>query len=198
MDRHVAVYRHMLRAYPANFRQAYGEEMARLFADLVSDQRQSGQPLGIFRLWVRTIVDTLSSAPRERMEETMNNQAALFTRTLLVIIPIAVYAGFAFGGGVGAFPILVAGIIVLVARRRSLPDALVGDRRGRWWVWTLIGLGMAGASMIVATLAGEEGGELGWVLFSLLFVAGVVIVGASIVRAFALLMGRQSTPPFKG
>lgn len=50
MDNHVALYRRMLLIYPARFRRAYGEAMTQLFADLLADQRQSGQPLGIFRL----------------------------------------------------------------------------------------------------------------------------------------------------
>ena len=98
MDHPVAFYRRMLRVYPAKFRQAYGEAMTQLFADLLADERRSGQPLGIFRLWVRTVVGTLSSASKERKEQAMNNNAAL-TRGLLVAVFIAVWAGFAFGGG---------------------------------------------------------------------------------------------------
>ena len=192
MDIHVAVYRRMLLAYPTKFRRVYGEAMTQLFADLLTDQRQSSQPLGNVRLWVHAFVDTLSSASRERMEETMHNNVAL-TRALLVAIPIAAYAAFLFAG-LGSLLVLVAGIIVLVARRRSLPDALVGSRRGRWWVWTLIGLGMVGSSGIGATLSGDELGKLGWLLFSLLLVAGALIVGASIVRALALVLNRPSTP----
>ena len=193
MDIHVAVYRRMLLAYPTKFRRVYGEAMTQLFADLLTDQRQSSQPLGNVRLWVHAFVDTLSSASRERMEETMHNNVAL-TRALLVAIPIAAYAAFLFAG-LGSLLVLVAGIIVLVARRRSLPDALVGPRRGRWWVvWTLVGLVMVGSSGIGATLSGDELGKLGWLLFSLLLVAGALIVGASIIRALALVFARRSTP----
>lgn len=63
----------------------------------------------------------------------MNNQAAL-TRALLVAIPVAVFAAIGIGLPLVGLAVLVIGIAVLVARRRSLPDALMGDRRGRWWV----------------------------------------------------------------
>jgi hypothetical protein len=131
------------------------------------------------------------------MEETMHDNVAL-TRTLLLAVPIAVFA--AVGIGVGLYAslmVLVVGITVLVARRRSLPDALVGPRGGRWWVWTLVGLATVGSSIILSMLAGQGlfgPGELGWLLFSLLFFVGALIVGASIVRALALLMGRPPTP----
>jgi hypothetical protein len=192
MDRHVAIYRRLLLVYPAKFRRVYGEAMAQLFADLLADQRQSSQPLGIFRLWVHAVVDTLSSASRERMEETMHNNAAL-TRTLLVAFPIAFFVALGLGGLYVALAILAAGIIVLVARRRSLPNALIGSGRGRWWVWTLAGLVMVGSSFIAGMLFGEFS-ELSWLLFSVLFFAGALVVGASIVRALALFFTRPSTP----
>ncbi len=197
MDPQIAVYRCLLRVYPAQFRRAYGEAMTQLFADLLADQRQSGQRLGIFRLWVHAVLDTLSSASREQKEEAMHNPAIL-TRVLLFAFPIAAFAavGIGLGGLYLVLAILVAGIITLVARRRSLPDALIGSRRGRWWVWSLVGLVMVGSSMIAATLSGEEeGSEWGWLLWALFFFGGAIIVAASIVRALALkLLGRPSTP----
>jgi hypothetical protein len=193
MDRHLANYRRMMRIYPVKFRQVYGEEMAQLFADLVGDQRQSGQPLGIFRLWVHTVVDTLSSASRERMEETMHNNVGL-TRMLLIAVPVAVFAALALGGLYVALLLFVAGLVVLVARRRSLPDVLIGPRHDRWWVWPMVGLVMVGSSLIAGALSGEFD-ELSWLLYSLLFFAGALIVGASIVRALAsLVLGRTKGP----
>jgi hypothetical protein len=129
------------------------------------------------------------------MEETMRNNAAL-TRLLLLAVPIAAFAVVALElGFYVALAVLVAGIIVLVARRRSLREALIGSRRGRWWVWPLVGLVMVGFKVIIYILSLDELGELGWLLFTLLFWAGALIVGASIVRALPLVFFmRPSTP----
>lgn len=125
----------------------------------------------------------------------MHNNAAL-TRALLLAVPIAAFAVVALElGFYVALAVLVAGIIVLVARRRSLPEALIGPRRGLWWVWPLIGLVMVGFKVIIYLLSLNELGELGWLLFTMLFWAGALIVGASIVRALALVVMRPSTPP---
>ena len=196
MNSHIALYRRMLLIYPTKFRRVYGEAMTQLFAELLADQRQSGQRLGIIRLWVHAVVDSLSNASRERMEETMHNNVAL-TRTLLVAFPLAFFAALALGAPYMALPVLVAGMLVLVARRGSLRDALVGSRGGRWWVWTLIGLAIVGSSSILGLFYGEEWGglfELGWMHVIMLFFMGAFIVGASLVRALALLFTRPSTP----
>ena len=190
MQHHIAAYRLLLLLYPARFKHTYREEMTHVFADLLADRCQTHRPLDVFRLWVHVIADTLSNASRERMEETMNSDAAL-TRSLLFAAPIAGFAAMALGGMYVGLAVLAAGLCVLVVRRRSLPEALIGSRHGRWWVWTLVGLFMLGSSLIAGKLSGEFD-ELSWLLFSALFFAGVLMVGASIVRALAMfLLGRQ-------
>ena len=193
MDLQVAVYRWILRVYPAKFRRAYGEAMTQLFTDLLADQRRSGHPLGVFQLWANTVGDTLSSASREQKEEAMHNSAAL-TRALLVVVPVAVFMAFALAGSLVALPVLIVGIVILAARRRSLPDALFGPRRGRWWVWSLVGLATIGSGFIVTVLPIPFPGDVQWGLFGLFFVAGAIITGASIIQAL-ILSGRQPSSP---
>jgi putative ABC transport system permease protein len=54
--------RWLLRAYPARFRDEYGEEMMRLFAEQWRDARLTG---GTAIVWFRVAGDTLRTAPRE-------------------------------------------------------------------------------------------------------------------------------------
>ena len=193
---HIKTYRRLLGLYPPKFRHKYGDEMALLFADLLAGQRRSPQPLGTLRIWVHTIGDTLANSTREHMEETMKNQVAV-TRLLLFAFPIAFVATYVadFAGG---FPlsllVLVVGAGVLVVRRRSLPDAIFGSRRGKWWLWTLGGLAMIGTAIGLSLLSAgddsEDTSELGWMLFSLLFMAGTLIVVASIIGGLAHLLRR--------
>jgi hypothetical protein len=59
------VYQLLLRAYPAQFRQEYGAQMAQLFRDACHDtQRQRGM-LGILSLWLATLEDLATSIPIE-------------------------------------------------------------------------------------------------------------------------------------
>ncbi|HJP60850.1 MAG TPA: hypothetical protein VJ865_12660 [Gemmatimonadaceae bacterium] len=63
MSTHESVYRFLLRAYPHEFRSAYGREMEQLFRD---QRRNSAESTA--RLWVETVWDLVRSAPAMRME----------------------------------------------------------------------------------------------------------------------------------
>jgi predicted permease len=60
------VYRALLSLFPAEFRGDFGEAMAADFRDQRRDAE--GRPGGLRRLWARTIVDVIRSAPREHLD----------------------------------------------------------------------------------------------------------------------------------
>ncbi|MFN2637992.1 MAG: hypothetical protein ABR585_13280 [Gemmatimonadaceae bacterium] len=63
MSAHESIYRLLLRAYPQEFRSAYGREMERVFQDQCRDSAES-----LVRLWAETVWDVVRSAPALRME----------------------------------------------------------------------------------------------------------------------------------
>ena len=65
----VALYRLLLRLYPAVFRRAYSAQMAQVFRDSCRQaKREHGLP-GIITLWLATLVDLLCSALAEHLSE---------------------------------------------------------------------------------------------------------------------------------
>jgi hypothetical protein len=60
------VYRALLRAYPRELRDAYGDEMVRCFRDLCREALEDGGRLGLAALWVHTLPEWLSTALKER------------------------------------------------------------------------------------------------------------------------------------
>jgi hypothetical protein len=60
------VYRSLLRAYPREFRDEYGDEMARDFRDLCRDARDDESGQGLAMLWVRTLPELVWTALGER------------------------------------------------------------------------------------------------------------------------------------
>lgn len=65
MMRAKAVYRALLHCYPAAFRHEYGDQMLLMFAEQLSVARRTGGHLEQAALWVHTIWDALTIAPKE-------------------------------------------------------------------------------------------------------------------------------------
>jgi hypothetical protein len=66
-------YRSLLRAYPRELRDEYGDEMARCFRDLCREELEDGGGVGLAALWARTLPEWLSTALKERSSMLARN-----------------------------------------------------------------------------------------------------------------------------
>ena len=62
MNLEMRVYWALLKLYPRDFRDQYGEEMTRVFKESLEQEGSS------FKLWIQTFADVLSSASREHVQ----------------------------------------------------------------------------------------------------------------------------------
>lgn len=69
-------YRLLLRAYPRELRDEYGDEMARCFRDLCREELEDGGGWGLTALWVHTLPELLSTALKERSTVFMSARNA--------------------------------------------------------------------------------------------------------------------------
>ncbi len=131
-------YRSLLRAYPRELRDEYGDEMARCFRDLCREELEDGGGLGLAALWARTLPELLYTTLKER--STMLNRnayrsvvgVALATAFILLIPLLAApawsLADFVFAGalvfGTGLAYVLVARKAGNVAYRLAIGVAL--------------------------------------------------------------------------
>ena len=60
------VYRALLRAYPRELRDEYGDEMVRCFRDLCREALKDGAAMGLAALWARTLPELVCTALKER------------------------------------------------------------------------------------------------------------------------------------
>jgi predicted permease len=60
-----ALYRALLRFYPAAFRNEYGEEMLLAFSEQLGEARRKGALSQLSALWMRATLDALTIAPKE-------------------------------------------------------------------------------------------------------------------------------------
>ena len=68
------VYKTLLVAYPKEFRSEYGSQMAQAFGDLCREELERGGMAGLIKLWIRTILDLVTTALTERSSSRANNR----------------------------------------------------------------------------------------------------------------------------
>ena len=121
MSAHERIYRMLLRAYPAEFRSAYGREMEQVFRD----QRREAAVCDA-RLWAETAWDIVRSAPALRMEAAqavdiqpgegkMKTMASLAVLIGAVVVASALAEGWAGGLMNHDGRSLMAGMLGIVA-----------------------------------------------------------------------------------
>ncbi len=150
-------YRSLLRAYPRELRDGYGDEMARCFKELCREELEDGGGLGLAALWARTLPELLYTALKER--STMLNRntyrsvvgVALATAFILLIPLLAEWpwtlADFRFAGalifGTGLTYVLVARKAGNIAYRFAVGVALAA---AFLLVWINLAVGIIGDS----------------------------------------------------
>ena len=89
-------YRSLLRVYPRELRDEYGDEMARCFKELCREELEDGGSLGLAVLWARTLPELLYTALKERSNMSDRNAyrfaagVALAAALLLVWLSLGV------------------------------------------------------------------------------------------------------------
>jgi hypothetical protein len=148
-------YRSLLRAYPRELRDEYGDEMARCFQDLCREELEDGGGLGLAALWVHTLPELLYTALKERSTMLARNAyrsvvgVALATAFILLIPMLAEWAwslaDFVFAGallfGTGLTYVLVARKAGNIAYRAAVGVALAA---ALLLVWINLAVGIIG------------------------------------------------------
>ena len=163
-------YRSLLRAYPRELRDEYGDEMARCFQDLCREELEDGGGLGLAALWARTLPELLYTALKERSTMLARNAyrsvvgVALATAFILLIpllaAPAWTLADFVTAGtlifGTGLTYVLVARKAGNIAYRFAVGVALAA---AFLLVWINLAVGIIGTeddlanSMYIGVLA---------------------------------------------
>ena len=73
-------YRLLLVAYPARFRHAYGSHMLQVFRDSCRDAEQRQGAWGVYRLWLPTLWDLVTTVWSERIAEGVSMSAQQWQR----------------------------------------------------------------------------------------------------------------------
>jgi hypothetical protein len=141
------LYRALLLAYPASFRRAYGDEMARAFRDLCRDAWRTGGAGGVLALWPGALRDLLLAASAEHV-------GGLTMLRVTLILSLAAPTLF-----------MLDNLIYLVwATTRGEPPAFMIDMA----IYGFIGwLGLAVAAWLVGAFVAARQGRWGWFALAL-------------------------------
>src|SRR5688572_4465230 len=66
---HERAFRWLLRLYPAEFRDAYGEDMCAFFLQRLGRARARGGRLAVPRYWLSALIDVIRTAATERASQ---------------------------------------------------------------------------------------------------------------------------------
>ena len=174
-------YRSLLRAYPRELRDEYGDEMARCFRDLCREELEDGGGgLGLAALWARTLPELLYSALKERSTMLTRNAyrsvvgVALATAFIL-LVPLVTAPAW------NLFDFVFAGVLIFGT---GLTYDLVARKAGNIAYRAAVGVALAAAFILVwltgaVGIIGSEDNNANVMYFGVLAVG---IVGAIIAR----------------
>ena len=132
IQRSERVYDFILKFYPRNYREEFGEEMKYVFSESLKDAFKVQGEVGILTLWTRTVIDTGKSLITQHLENQkggdimktksndiiMQNQVFLWIALvtgLVLSIPLIIMGTLLFGMG---------SIFVLIARKVTKKNRL--------------------------------------------------------------------------
>ena len=169
-------YGALLRLYPRQFREEYGEDMAQLLRNQLRDESAS-------RVWARTVLDVAMTVPSLRLEAHMSHRASaplVYGIATVACLVLAVVAGTSLGVSIlGLAGVLLFGALTFIAWRRARTIEPSAHAAAHWWKYLVVGCAGLAAVATVGALAEGELSEGVWAVFfgGLLFSVGLVATG---------------------
>jgi hypothetical protein len=162
-----SLHRVVLRMYPREFRDAFGDDMVQNFLDRRRYERRSS-----FGLLAAELVDAASVAPTMRWENPMNRILWLASGPAALVLVLALVGG----GPIAVFALLgvVLAVFVMARGRDRLDVPVDAPRRAGTWV-----VGGALAIAVGLAIPAIDGGELNafwWSAMALSLLAGMVLL----------------------
>ena len=186
-------YGTLLRLYPRDFREEYGEDMAQLLRNQLRDERAT-------RVWARTVLDVALTAPSMRLEAHMSRGTSapvIYGTATFACLALAVVAGTSVGVSILGFAgVLVFGTLAFIAWRRARTLESSAHAAAHWWKYLAVGgVGLA-CAVVGAAAADDELSEGAWALFfgGLLFSVGLIAAGMILGITHAVHSRRGGAP----
>lgn len=178
------VYKNLLRLYPRDFRDHYGDDLLQIHTDLSAE-------LGPRRAWRRVTLDLIVTVPRYRMETLMKEQHTSTVLTAAIVVMACVGIASPFAGLYPGALLLPLAVLVAVTQRSKLARSMnVIDcdrlRRKRLKASAMLAASLPVIYLVSLPLLGDDWGTDAVVAFSVWF--------AVLIAAACYFVAGISTP----
>lgn len=183
----------LLRLYPREFREEYGEDMAQILRDQLRDESAT-------RVWARTVLDVALTAPSIRLEAHMSRGTSapiVYGTATAACLVLAVVAGTSIGVSVvGVAGVLIFGALAVISWRRARTLEPSRHAAMHWWKYLGVGCVALAAAIVGAAMADGELSEGSWAVWfgGLLFSVGLIAAGMILGINHAVHRRRGGTP----
>ena len=183
----------LLRLYPREFREEYGEDMAQLLRDQLRDESAT-------RVWARTVLDVALTAPSIRLEAHMSRGTSapiVYGTATVACLVLAIVAGTSIGVSVvGLAGVFVFGALAFISWRRARTLEPSRHAAMHWWKYLGVGCVALAAAIVGAAMADGELSEGSWAVWfgGLLFSVGLIAAGTILGINHAVHRRHGGTP----
>ena len=182
----MSLYGGLLRLYPRDFREEYGEDMQQLLTLQLRDEAAA-------RVWLRTLLDVALTVPPLRLEAHMSARTSapvVYGAATVASLTFAAVAGSAVGVSVvGLAGVLLFGSLATLSWRRAKTLGDGSHAAAHWWKY--LGLGAVGlAACVVAANVGPEDGP--WLVFMGAFLTSIALIATGLILWVTHAVGRRT------
>ncbi len=190
------IYRVLMRAYPRDIRERYGEEMVGCFSDACRDAVRDSGPRGIAAVWLRALPDLVFTALKERStmsdRNTYRSVVGLALATALILLVPLLAMRFTDEVNWTLFDFVFAGVLIFGT---GFTYVLVAKRAGNLVYRAAVGISLAAAFILiwVTGAVGVIGTEDNPANLMYVGVLAVALTGAIVARFEPAGMARAMT-----
>jgi hypothetical protein len=186
----MTLYGGLLRLYPRDFREEYGQDMEQLVRLQLRDENAA-------RVWGRTLLDAALTVPSLRLEAHMSARSSapvVYGAATVASLTLAGLAGSAVGISVfGLAGVLLFGSLAVVSWRRARALGDGGHAAAHWWKYLALGTAGLTASVVAANLGDDTLGDNGWMVFMGALLTSVALLGVGLVLGITHAVGSRRT-----
>lgn len=184
------MYGGVLRLYPRDFREEYGEDMEQLLRDQLRDENDA-------RVWARTLLDLAITVPSLHLEAHMSARTSapvVFGALAVASLALAMIGGTAVGVSlVGVAGVLLFGSLAVISWRRTQALGAGGTAAASWWKYVVAGGAVLASCVALVNVGDHELPGNTWAVWMGALLTSFVLLGVGVLLGIAHAVSSRRT-----